>query len=260
MKLSVIIPVYKVENTLDRCVGSVLGQGIADMEVILVNDGSPDKCPQMCDEWAANDSRVRVIHKVNGGLSDARNAAIDVAVGDYLTFVDSDDFLMDGSLKLAMQWLEEHGEVDILETSMEIQDASRMECLLDDCTYPTVMDYCLTTKAWSHSYACNKIYRRGLFDGLRFAVGRYFEDLLLLPLLLRKKPVVATSALITYCYTWTSNSISSSVSRKKTWELLRAELLFLIRLRLTPFHRNVSHLYYLTMCRVYDLLTMGIRK
>ena len=93
MKLSVIIPVYCVEATLDRCVESVLCQQVEDMEVILVDDGSPDCCPQKCDEWAQKDSRIRVIHKENGGLSDARNAALDIATGDYITFVDSDDWI-----------------------------------------------------------------------------------------------------------------------------------------------------------------------
>jgi glycosyltransferase involved in cell wall biosynthesis len=89
--LSVIIPVYKVENTLDRCVKSVISQDVEDMEVILVDDGSPDSCPEMCDEWVRRDERIRVIHKENGGLSDARNAGIEESKGDVITFVDSDD-------------------------------------------------------------------------------------------------------------------------------------------------------------------------
>ena len=95
MTLSVIIPVYRVEATLDRCVESVLRQHVDDMEVILVDDGSPDNCPEMCDKWAVKDRRVHVIHKQNGGLSDARNAGIDVACGEYITFVDSDDWISD---------------------------------------------------------------------------------------------------------------------------------------------------------------------
>ena len=90
MKLTVVIPVYRVEATLDRCVESVLIQDIDDMEVILVDDGSPDSCPKMCDGWTEKDSRISVIHKENGGLSEARNAALDIAKGDYVTFVDSD--------------------------------------------------------------------------------------------------------------------------------------------------------------------------
>lgn len=85
MKLSIIIPVYRVEDTLDKCVESVLKQDYDNMEIILVDDGSPDNCPQKCDDWARKDTRIRVIHKANGGLSDARNAALDIVQGDYIT-------------------------------------------------------------------------------------------------------------------------------------------------------------------------------
>lgn len=96
---SVIIPVYKVENYLHKCVNSVLSQNYEDYEIILINDGSPDNCPQICDEFAANDNRIKVIHKTNGGLSDARNAGIKAAKGEYLMFLDSDDY-WDGNIHL----------------------------------------------------------------------------------------------------------------------------------------------------------------
>ena len=92
-KISVIVPVYKVEAYLDRCVKSILDQTFEDFELILVDDGSPDRCGVMCDGWAAKDRRIRVIHKENGGLSDARNAGINAALGDWLTFIDSDDYV-----------------------------------------------------------------------------------------------------------------------------------------------------------------------
>ena len=91
--ISVIIPIYKVEEYLDECVQSVLNQTYKNLEVILVDDGSPDRCPQMCDEYAKADNRVKVVHKQNGGLSDARNAGLEIATGDYIGFVDSDDFI-----------------------------------------------------------------------------------------------------------------------------------------------------------------------
>ncbi len=97
VKISVIVPVYKVEQFLDDCVKSILTQTYLNIEVILVDDGSPDKCPQMCDEYAVLDSRVVVIHKENGGLSDARNAGIRKATGDYVIFIDSDDYWVDSS-------------------------------------------------------------------------------------------------------------------------------------------------------------------
>mgnify|MGYP002734883168 CR=1 FL=1 len=90
-KVSIVVPVYKVEKYLNRCVESLLAQTLSDIEIILVDDGSPDHCPQMCDEWAEKDARIRVVHKENGGLSSARNAGLRAAAGEYVGFVDSDD-------------------------------------------------------------------------------------------------------------------------------------------------------------------------
>lgn len=92
MKISVIIPIYKVENYLDECIESVLCQSYKDIEVILVDDGSPDRCPEICDEYAKKDSRVKVIHKQNGGLSDARNVGLAASTGEFIVFLDSDDY------------------------------------------------------------------------------------------------------------------------------------------------------------------------
>lgn len=111
--LSVIIPVYKVEAYLERCVHSVLNQDFTDIEVILVDDGSPDRCPDICDELSRNDERVVVIHKENGGLSSARNAGIKAASGYYLAFLDSDDQWAEGKLKSLMSMVE-HNTFDML--------------------------------------------------------------------------------------------------------------------------------------------------
>lgn len=112
-KLSVIIPIYKVENYLERCVKSVLNQDYRDLEVILVDDGSPDRCPQICDDLARKDDRIIVIHKTNGGLSAARNSGIEIAKGEYLVFLDSDDQWAEDKLRPLMEQLEK-SEVDML--------------------------------------------------------------------------------------------------------------------------------------------------
>ncbi|MGN0527797.1 MAG: glycosyltransferase family 2 protein [Eubacterium sp.] len=95
--ISVIIPVYKVEKYLDRCVESIVNQTYKNLEIILVDDGSPDNCPALCDEWAEKDRRIKVIHKENGGVSSARNAGVEGAKGDYIAFVDSDDYIEQGA-------------------------------------------------------------------------------------------------------------------------------------------------------------------
>lgn len=101
--ISVIVPVYKVEKYLDRCVESIVNQTYKNLEIILVDDGSPDNCPAMCDAWAEKDSRIRVIHKENGGVSSARNMGLDIATGDYIGFVDSDDYVSHQMLNAMLQ-------------------------------------------------------------------------------------------------------------------------------------------------------------
>lgn len=91
VKVSVVVPVYKVEKYLERCVNSIIKQSLSELEIILVDDGSPDNCGIMCDSFADKDNRIKVVHKANGGLSSARNAGLKIATGEYIGFVDSDD-------------------------------------------------------------------------------------------------------------------------------------------------------------------------
>ena len=107
-----IVPVYKVEMYLEKCVRSILLQSYNDLEVILVNDGSPDGCPAICDDFAAKDARVRVIHKENGGLISARNAGLDIASGEFIAFVDSDDYILpDMYEKMHAKLIEEKADI-----------------------------------------------------------------------------------------------------------------------------------------------------
>ena len=215
MKLTVVIPVYRVEATLDRCVESVLIQDIDDMEVILVDDGSPDSCPKMCDEWAEKDSRISVIHKENGGLSEARNAALDIAKGDYVTFVDSDDWLDEGTYKAILNLMDDN---DIVEYPV----AHRLS--LSDRSYENMDDYWLTEQAYTHTFAWNKVYRRTLFNGIRYPKGKVFEDVYTLPLLLRKAKRISTTSQGCYHYEWNPAGITATADGEKLAMLLDAHL------------------------------------
>ena len=115
MKVSFIVPVYKVEKYLEQCVNSVLNQTYQNIELILVDDGSPDNCPKMCDEYAFEDNRVKVVHKPNGGLSDARNAGLNVATGEYVIFMDSDDFwISNNHLEQLMDIVKTNSDCDFI--------------------------------------------------------------------------------------------------------------------------------------------------
>lgn len=106
--ISIVVPIYKVERYLEKCVDSIIDQDYRNLEIILVDDGSPDRCPQICDEYAQKDSRVKVIHKENGGLSDARNAGIKVATGEYIAFVDSDDYLTESHISTLLYTMKKY--------------------------------------------------------------------------------------------------------------------------------------------------------
>ena len=187
MKLSIIIPVYRAEDTLERCIGSILQQSFTSYELILVDDGSPDACPQLCDEYVRKDSRIHVIHKENGGLSDARNVGIKRAKGLYITFIDSDDAIGENTLQQLMKELYQHPDVDILEYPiMERIGHPHREKLLSFApkTYQNAIEYWLAEKGYHHTYACNKIFRRSLFQNIEFPKGKSFEDVWTIPKLI----------------------------------------------------------------------------
>lgn len=225
MTLSVIIPVFRVERWLDRCVGSVLEQDCDGMEVILVDDGSPDGCPAICDGWARRDSRITVVHKTNGGLSDARNAGIEAATGECITFVDSDDFLAPGTYGEVMA--EMRPGCDIIEYPVfKFYGSPKQERLVfEPKTYTDTTEYWIGGKAYAHAYAWNKIYRRRLFDrGTRFPVGTVFEDVHTLPLLLEAATCVATTDKGMYYYCANAEGITMTADGKALGLLLDGHL------------------------------------
>ena len=160
--LSIIIPVYKTESTLDRCMESIVRQEYQDWEAILVDDGSPDGCPAICDEWGRRDPRISVVHQKNGGLSAARNAGLERVRGEYITFVDSDDYLSPDVLQKLMLHLSAHPDYDILEYSMlRFDDHGEQPFLsLEEQVYDDGQAYWLGERAYLHTYACNKIFRK----------------------------------------------------------------------------------------------------
>ena len=215
MKLSVIIPVYRVEATFDRCVGSVLRQHVDELEVILVDDGSPDRCPQLCDQWQQKDPRILVIHKENGGLSDARNAGLDIATGNCITFVDSDDFLDDDTYGPLLDMM---ADTDILEYSID------NKLTLADRSYDDINAYWLESRAYTHTYACNKLFRRELFDGIRFPKGKVFEDAYTFPLLLKAARTIRTTSRKGYHYCDNPEGITAQADGHQLAMLLEAHL------------------------------------
>ena len=174
-KISVIVPIYKVEAYLERCVRSLCHQTYKNLEIILVDDGGPDNSGQMCDAMALQDSRIRVIHKKNGGLSDARNAGIEQATGDYIAFVDSDDWYDPTMLEVLYQ-LCQRNDAQIAECSYRsiyqdhVQAETSCSGALLEMTSAQAIESNLDWK-YCKPVAWNKLYRRDVVGDIRYPVG-----------------------------------------------------------------------------------------
>lgn len=224
MKLSVIIPVYNTRETLRHCVETVLRQQDVDMEIILVDDGSTDGSKELTEQLRKEDQRLRVYHQTNQGLSVARNSGINMATGDVLTFVDSDDALSDNPLLYhdLLQQMDDQ-QLDLIEYSVHerIGAPHRARTLaLPDETYTDMRRYWLHGKAYGHCYAWNKLYRKALFEEVRFPAGKHFEDVYTLPLVLAHCRKLATSSKGYYDYQWNPNGITATATGHELRELL----------------------------------------
>lgn len=240
MKLSVIIPVYQVEDTLKRCVDSVLSQDFADFELLLIDDGATDGSGRLCDDYAATDQRVRVVHQRNGGLSKARNTGLSNARGEYVTFVDSDDTVCKGTYAALMAVLDAHPDYEILEYPAILFYGSPLQRHLR--LVPTVYDdmekYWMTSGGYQHAYAWNKIYKKELFNKIRFPKGKLFEDVYTIMELFNVTHRIATTDKGLYHYYLNPNSITQTATGVQLNDLLVAHVNYIKR------HENISAEYY----------------
>lgn len=180
--ISVIVPVYRVEKYLPACIDSILNQTFTDFELILVDDGSPDRCPEICDETAKRDARVRVIHQANAGLSAARNAGIEIAHGEWLGFVDSDDYIAPQFYEKLYQTAQRTDadcvmcSVQNVDESGKPIDSALMRVADEVKTGQEVLRKIGRDDATPYLTVWNKLYRRKLFNTLRYPAGRQNED------------------------------------------------------------------------------------
>lgn len=178
--ISIIVPVYKVEDYLERCIKSLINQTLKDIEIILVDDGSPDRSREICDKFKEIDNRIKVIHKNNGGLSDARNAGLEVASGEYIAFVDSDDWI-DSDMMEVLHNLSQKYDADIVECSWReiYTDKIREETNNTEQIIEGNNIFALRSQLqWKYfkSVVWNKLYKKYLFNYIRFPKGRLHED------------------------------------------------------------------------------------
>ncbi len=226
--ISVIVPVYNVEPYLDQCVQSIVNQTYRNLEIILVDDGSPDNCPQMCDAWAERDGRIRVIHKANGGLSDARNAGMAVVTGELIGFVDSDDWIRADMYQLLYKnmqetdsdiascgakrvWLNKNNEQELLSVNRDcvFERTEAMEALLTANG--------LVQTVW------NKLYRKNVIDGVLFLNGIIHEDEFWSWQVIARARRVVTIKESCYYYLQRDNSIMGAGFSEKGLLVIRAK-------------------------------------
>ena len=181
--VSVIVPVYQVEGTLDRCVASILSQTFRGLEVLLIDDGSPDRCPALCDTWARRDPRVRVIHQSNAGLSAARNTGLDHARGSFIAFVDSDDEVLPTFIEsMIVPLWKHHADMAVCGIWSDKPDwgdaaGNVFPDIGEVVTGNVFLAKSVETPARApYVVAWNKLYRRRLFDSIRFPAGKVHED------------------------------------------------------------------------------------
>ncbi|MGM9947035.1 glycosyltransferase family 2 protein [Floccifex sp.] len=224
--ISIIVPIYKVENTLDRCVKSIMNQTYHDLEIILVNDGSPDKCPIMCNKYAEKDKRIKVIHKNNGGLSEARNFGLNAANGEFVMYVDSDDYIEIDACKRLLQGMQ--FDVDFVVGAIkEIREDrilyQKHTNIIPNKVYSS-RDFVIRSIEKNEWYApaVLNLYRRDflLKNQLFFKVGYYFEDMeMLLRLFLASNRVLYVDYPF-YNYVIRSNSIMTSNNSDKKVKMI----------------------------------------
>lgn len=197
-KVSVIVPVYKVEQYLNRCVESILNQTYKDLELILVDDGSPDKCGEICDKFVEQDSRVKCIHKKMGGVSAARNTGIRMATGEYICFVDSDDYISEDYLLEFAKEIDKNAVEIIICGYTEIKGKNKIERNFYDLDLGNIRRN-IVLRSWAPA-AWNKCYKKELFKDELFPVGQTMEDLFLIPSLLLKTDKISCINKALYYY------------------------------------------------------------
>lgn len=218
--ISIVVPVYKVEKYLKRCVDSLLNQTFKDIEVVLVDDGSPDNCPKICDDYSKIDERIVVIHKKNGGLSSARNAGLDKIKGDFVFFIDSDDWLASNDVleKMYDKAVKEKADFVFAKNNSASDDEQHCGRLIKK--YKQI-DLLFLSNPYFFT-AWNKLFERSLFPYLRFTEGRINEDVDIIPLVFLKSKKIAFYDECTYNYYVNPLSITRKNFSEKRFDMFKS--------------------------------------
>ena len=258
--VSVIIPVYKVEKYIHECVESVKAQSYSNLEIILVDDGSPDNCPAICDEYACADKRIKVVHKKNGGLSSARNAGLDVASGKYVMFTDSDDFI-DNDMVEELLAIAEGNNLDVVGSSIKKYCNKQTKIIPDGLTSELTvfqnreaLKWMLLTKIDVASW--NKLFKRSAIGSHRFPLNRYNEDVIFLFYLYLDEVKVGYTNRAYYNYRTTEGGLTQTFSKKKFDVLSNADEMQEYLKKINAVELYDSARVYQDICRTNIMMSM----
>lgn len=226
-RISVIVPVYRVEQYLEKCVSSIVGQTYKNLEIILVDDGSPDHCPQLCDDWAKRDTRIQVVHKKNGGLSDARNAGLHASTGDLILFVDSDDWIepeMAEKLEEAIRVY--HADMALCQFVKSFPDGSERRMFSKESEVTVygqkeMMELLLGDLEISN-HVWRRLYRRNILQEDPFPKGKNYEDIYVMAEIIGRCNTFVSLNTAYYHYRQNENGILKNKSYKNIADYLDA--------------------------------------
>lgn len=257
-KISIIVPVYKVEQYLERCVNSLTNQTYKNIEIILVDDGSPDQCPQMCDGYAGEDSRIKVIHKKNGGLSDARNAGLDAATGEYIAFVDSDDWVEPDFIEqLYVNAKKEDADISIIGCTLVWDDGRRKPVSNDKGYYVFDNEKAIREMLAQRKFGCmvcQKMYRKQIFDTVRFPVGKLYEDVAVsMPTFLKARKVVFSGNYGYNYYQRNDSIVNSKFDERKLYFLECCQNIIKYSDKHEKMYDTEAHIFYLRALMMFAL-------
>lgn len=257
-KVSIIVPIYKVEKELDRCVRSLLGQTYKNIEIILINDGSPDFCPQLCEKYARKDRRIKVVHKENGGLSSARNRGLEVAEGQYISFVDGDDWVEPDFIEALINNLKrEKADISIIGYTMIWDNGNSRRFSNDDQYYVLNKDEAIRELLMQRKFqcmVCQKLYCSFIFDSIRFPEGQLYEDVAVgLPTFLQSNKVVVSGESKYFYYQRKEGIVNSGFNDKKLFFLECCRDIIDYSDRNNHLYDQEAHAFYLRTLMVFQL-------
>lgn len=257
--ISVIVPVYNVEKYLNRCVDSILKQTYQDIEIILVDDGSTDSSGTICDEYKKLDSRIKAVHINNSGAAKARNVGLDMVNGDYISFIDSDDWILPNFLENLFNLCNENNcdiakceTIDVKNENFQIENVEKNVVVYSQ---REIINEIYRNQKLYNVAVMNKLYKKHIFSKLRFKEGIINEDEEILCKIILNSNKIAVTNEILYCYFLSNNSVTRSKFRKKNLDILiafesrlnlleKTQYIDVLKQAQADYMRNICNLYY----------------